>query len=94
MQFNQGFTLGWNAFHTNLMMRVGEDRIMRNNFTSPFSQFTRNLEVGNYIQETYINPAKIYLHDTVINSDILTDHTDTILTTIHEVNVDLNIPST
>jgi hypothetical protein len=67
---------------------------MRAEYTSPFSEFVRQLELGNYVQESYINPAQIFLHDTVINSDILTDHTDTILTTIHEVNVDLNIPST
>lgn len=75
-------------------MRIGEDIIKRAEFISPFSQFVQSLELGNYVQETYINPAQTFLHDTVTNSDLLTDHTDTIMTAIHEVNVDLNIPST
>lgn len=94
MVFNQNFVLSWNTIWANLSRRIGEDLILQAEYTSPFSEFVRQLELGNYVQESYINPAKIYLHDTVINSDILTDHTDTILTTIHEVNVDLNIPST
>lgn len=94
MVFNQNFVLSWNTIWTNLSRRIGEDMIMRAEYTSPFSEFVRQLELGNYVQESYINPAQIFLHDTVINSDILTDHTDTILTTVHEVNVDLNIPST
>lgn len=94
MVFNQNFVLSWNTIWTNLSRRIGEDMIMRAEYTSPFSEFVRQLELGNYVQESYINPAKIFLHDTVINSDILNDHTDTILTTVHEVNVDLNIPST
>lgn len=94
MVFNQNFVLSWNTIWSNLSRRIGEDMIMRAEYTSPFSEFVRQLELGNYVQESYINPAKIFLHDTVINSDILTDHTDTILTTVHEVNVDLNIPST
>lgn len=94
MVFNQNFVLSWNTIWSNLSRRIGEDMIMRAEYTSPFSEFVRQLELGNYVQESYINPAKIFLHDTVVNSDILTDHTDTILTTVHEVNVDLNIPST
>lgn len=94
MVFNQNFILSWNTIWTNLSRRIGEDMIMRAEYTSPFSEFVRQLELGNYVQESYINPAKIFLHDTVINSDILTDHSDTILTSVHEVNVDLNIPST
>lgn len=94
MVFNQNFVLSWNTIWTNLSRRIGEDMIMRAEYTSPFSEFVRQLELGNYVQESYINPAQIFLHDTVVNSDILTDHTDTILTTVHEVNVDLNIPST
>ncbi|MCL2311003.1 MAG: hypothetical protein FWC41_00730 [Firmicutes bacterium] len=94
MVFNQNFTLSWNTIWQNLSRRIGEDLIKRTEYTSPFSEFVRQLELGNYVQESYINPAQIFLHDTVINSDILTDHTDTILTTVHEVNVDLNIPST
>jgi hypothetical protein len=94
MVFNQNFVLSWNTIWANLSRRIGEDIIMRAEFTSPFSEFVRQLELGNYVQESYINPAQIFLHDTVVNSDILTDHTDTILTTVHEVNVDLNIPST
>jgi len=94
MVFNQNFVLSWNTIWANLSRRIGEDMIMRAEFTSPFSEFVRQLELGNYVQESYINPAQIFLHDTVVNSDILTDHTDTILTTVHEVNVDLNIPST
>lgn len=94
MVFNQNFVLSWNTIWSNLCRRIGEDVIMRAQYRSPFSEFVRQLELGNYVQETYINPAKIFLHDTVVNSDILTDHTDTILTSVHEVNVDLNIPST
>lgn len=94
MVFNQNFVLSWNTIWSNLSRRIGEDMIMRAEYTSPFSEFVRQLELGNYVQESYINPAKIFLHDTVVNSDILTDHTDTILTSVHEVNVDLNIPST
>lgn len=94
MVFNQNFVLSWNTIWANLSRRIGEDMIMRAEYTSPFSEFVRQLELGNYVQESYINPAQIFLHDTVINSDILTDHTDTILTAVHEVNVDLNIPST
>lgn len=94
MVFNQNFVLSWNTIWSNLSRRIGEDMIMRAEYTSPFSEFVRQLELGNYVQESYINPAQIFLHDTVVNSDILTDHTDTILTTVHEVNVDLNIPST
>lgn len=94
MVFNQKFVLSWNTIWSNLSRRIGEDLIMRTEYTSPFSEFVRQLELGNYVQESYINPAKIFLHDTVVNSDILTDHSDTILTSVHEVNVDLNIPST
>jgi hypothetical protein len=94
LTFNQNFTLGWNTLWTALSLRIGEDIIKRTQFNSPFTQFIQNLELGNYVQETYINPANMFLHDTVTNSDMLTDHTDTIMTTIHEVNVDLNIPST
>ena len=94
MVFNQNFVLSWNTIWANLSRRIGEDMIMRAEYTSPFSEFVRQLELGNYVQESYINPAEILLHDTVVNSDILTDHTDTILTAVHEVNVDLNIPST
>lgn len=94
MTFNQNFVLSWNTIWNNLSRRIGEDMIMRAEYTSPFSEFVRQLELGEYIQESYINPAQIFLHDTVINSDILSDHTDTILTAVHNVNVDLNIPST
>ena len=94
MNINQNFVLSWNSIWNNLSRRIGEDIIKRTEYTSPFSEFVRQLELGNYAQETYINPSNIFLHDTVVNSDILTDHTDTILTTVHEVNVDLNLPST
>jgi len=94
MVFNQNFSFSWNAMWSNLSRRIGEDIIKRAEFTSPFSEFIRQLELGNYVQESYITPASIMLHDTVSNSDILTNHTDSILTSIHEVNVDLNIPST
>lgn len=92
--FNQMFIPSWNTVWSNLVRRIGEDDIKRTEYTNPWSEFVRQLQLGNYVQETYINPAKILLHDTVTNSDILTDHHDTLLTTIHEVNVDLNIPST
>ena len=93
MLFNQMLIPSWNTIWSNLVRRIGEDDIKRTEYTNPWSEFVRQLQLGNYVQETYINPAKILLHDTVINSDILTDHHDTLLTAVHEINVDLNIPS-
>jgi len=94
MTFDQLFVAGWNPTWNNLTMRIGEESIKRVNFTSPFSQFMQEMTVGNYLQETYINPAKVFLHETITNTHMLENITDEVFTTIHSVNIDLNIAST
>lgn len=94
MVFNQNFQLSWNAIWRNLSTRIGEDIIKKVEYVSPFSKFISNMENGNYVQESFINKATVYLQDTVNNQAILTDYNDTVLTSIHGANVDLNIPTT
>jgi hypothetical protein len=96
MIFNQQFTVSWNTIWQNLSRRISQDVIKRVEFTSPFSEFVRQLELGNYQQQTHTDPAfnNTFLLDTVPNSAILNDFTDKVITTVHEVNVDLFIAST
>lgn len=92
--FNQNFVPGWNDLYANIVKKVGKTIITANRYQSPFSQMIQNMEVGEYIEDIHINPGKVLLFDTVINSDILTNYTDDIATAVYSVNVDLTFPST
>jgi len=94
LSINQNFIPGWNAIYQNLINKVAKSIIQHNEFSSPFSQMLQDMEVGQYVEDIHINPGHVMLHDTMTNSDILTDYIDDIATSVYEVNVDLVFPST
>jgi hypothetical protein len=94
MQINQGFVPGWNQIYSSLSKKVAHVIITANLYTSEFSAMVQNMEVGNYVEDTHINPGAVLLQRTIINSDIFTDYYDDLATAVYSTNIDLVFPST
>jgi hypothetical protein len=88
------YNVKYSIIYTNLIYRIGLDYIYNTTFTSPYGRLSRVMEVGNDLQETFINLKTALDRPSLPGSALLNRYTDSVFTAWHSINKRWVIPST